>query len=184
MLSPVVVARYPEGVKTSGWVASAVGAVVLVGGGIWAATTLPASDEATEPETAYTGSYEPVETETSEPSVEPTEAVETPDVEPVPEETVAPEYTELEQVFLDWARPIYEFNRSDAPRLPEMSDEDMLEALYKACEIDGDPNTGLSVIPGFATADDFNVDNAEDDANRLFIGAARLGTGDGRSYCD
>src|SRR5690606_20877137 len=135
-----------EPMKTRTLAATILGGVILVGGGVAGTVALTGETEAA-----------PAVTETPEPSVEPTEAVETPDVEPAPEETVAPEYSEAEQVFLDWARPIYEFNRSDAPRLPEMSDDDMLEALYKACEIGGDPNTGISVIPGFETADDFNV---------------------------
>lgn len=164
--------------KTSGWVASGIGAVVLVGGGIWAATTLPSDDE-----TAYTGSYEPAITETPEPAetatVEPDESA-----EPAPEETVEPEYTEAEADFLPWARGYYEAYRADAPRLPEMSDQDMLDALHKACEINGDRSAELVVIPGFESIDDLNPDNAEDDANLLFIDAARTGNGAGLSYCD
>jgi hypothetical protein len=97
--------------KALGWIASAAAAVVVVGGGIWAATTLPASDEATEPETAYTGSYEPVETETPEPSVEPTEAVETPAADAFRE--AARIYPAIEDL--------------------EMSDAEILEAGWQAC---------------------------------------------------
>lgn len=167
--------------KTSGWVATAVGAVVVVGGGIWAATTLPADDE-----TAYTGAYEPAITETPAASAEPVEtaAVEPEEtIEPAPEETVTPEYSEAEQVFLPWARSFYEPYRADAPALPEMTDQDMLDALYKACELVDEYPIVSSVIPGFATMSDLNPDNAEDDANRLFFDAARDGNGSGMSYC-
>jgi cytoskeletal protein RodZ len=116
--------------KALGWIASAAAAVVVVGGGIWAATTLPASDEATEPETAYTGSYEPVETETPEPSVEPTEAVETPAADPsevpVPVEPT-PEASGAEDAFLEAARI------DPAIEDLEMSDAEILEAGWQAC---------------------------------------------------
>lgn len=173
--------------KTSGWVATAAGAVVVVGGGIFAVQALTAdpgghTEFRDDTETAYTGAYEPAITETPEP-VETATAEPDETVEPAPEETVTPEFTEPEQVFLDWARPIYEFNRSTATRLPEMSDQDLLGALSKACEVGGDESLGLSVIPGFDSADDFDPNTWEDDANAMFFGAARVGDGAGMSYC-
>lgn len=122
--------------KTSGWVASAIGAVVVVGGGIWAATTLPANDE-----TAYTGAYEPAITETPEASPEP---VETPAVEPSEApETVVPtptvEYTEAESEYLYGAQATVQLNGV------QISDADLLAAGYEICEQLGDSNNYESV---------------------------------------
>ena len=148
--------------KTTTLIASIIGGIVVVGGGGVAAGIAITHDDTAA-------------------SAEVVEAV-----TPVPVESVDPglELTEAEQIFLPWARENYEFYRSTTPSLPVMSDQDMLDALHQACGVVDDFTTDLSVIPGFATAADLNPDTWEDDANLLFISAARNGTGDGTSYCE
>lgn len=125
--------------KTSGWVASGIGAVVLVGGGIWAATTLPASDEGTvtavEETQAPTEAPDPVETAT----VEPDETV-----EPAPEETVTPEYSEAESEYLYGAHQVLSYRQIDLP------DAELLTAGYAICDAleAGEQLSDIRIIDG------------------------------------
>ena len=174
--------------KTSGWVASAIGAVVLVGGGIWGVNALTASDDGTvtavEETQAPTETPEPVETAT----VEPDESV-----EPAPEETVTPEYTELEQLFVDWARPLANSYIANIPELDEMSDEELLTAIHVACEAQDSGEADI-VVEMPETDELGHLKNpspeayAAKDLNLLFIQAAQLGpdpsAAEPISYCD
>ena len=164
--------------KTTTLIASIIGGIVVVGGG-GVAAGIAISDDTPAIETV-----QPVETIDATHAPEPAasaEPVETSTPDPV--ESAVPEYSEAEQIFLPWARENYEFYRSTTPTLPAMSDQDMLDALHQACGFVDDFTTDLSVIPGFATAADLDPFTWEDDANSLFIDAARVGDGAGVSYC-
>ena len=173
--------------KKTGWIAATVGAVVVLGGGGYALGTMNNGDEPPVETADIVTSSSPAPSDAPAPaaSADPVEAV-----TPTPVESVDPglELTEAEQIFLPWARENYEFYRSTTSTLLAMSDQDMLDALHQACEVGGDRAAGLVVIPGFASEDDLDPDTSEDEANRLFIDAARLGygpgvTGTAGSYC-
>lgn len=141
--------------KTSGWVASAIGAFVVVGGGIWAATTLPADDE-----TAYTGAYEPAITETPEPvetaTVEPEES-ETPVAATGPIEVSAEPSEEPELTGEDLMR---EYISYGAWWYVDASDEEILSLAYYVCdERDaGVPQSEIVALTGDGVTDVQNAD--------------------------
>lgn len=128
--------------KTPGWIASGIGAVVVVCGDIWGVRALTND----EPETAYTGAYEPAITETPEASTEP---VETPTVEPSEApETVEPtptvEYTEAESEYLYGAHQVLSYRQIDLP------DAELLTAGYAICDAleAGEQLSDIRIIDG------------------------------------
>lgn len=172
--------------KKTGIAAIATAGVIALGGGAWAVTTLPASSD---------GTVTSAPVETSEPTPTPT-VEQTPDVTPTIDPTAAPEQPDASEldvitdIYLPWARTNYDDYAARTPSLPTMTDGELIAALEVACGslVDGSIPAELSVIPGFATAADLDSATWEDEANRLFTSAARLGygpniTGESGSYC-
>lgn len=163
-----------------------VAAAVVVAGGAVGGYALTQDQPAPEPTVQAVETTAPDATETT--NVEPTN---TPTEIATPKPTAEPAYTEEEQIFLPWARQNYESYRATSPRLPEMTDADMLAALYAACDaVAAEAPIGQTlVLPGFESVDDLDPSTGEDDANYLFLDAADLGygpniTGTAGSYCD
>lgn len=165
--------------KKAGWIATVATGVVLVGGGAWAATTLPVNDE---------GAAAVVETAAPTP-----EASATPEATPTAEPTPEVEHSDLEQLFIDWARPLANGYIADIPGLDEMSDDELLAAIDAACKAQGSEATDI-VVEMPATDELGHLENpspeayASKDLNLLFIQAAQLGpdpsAADPVSYCD
>lgn len=129
--------------KTSGWIASAVGAVVVVGGGIWGVNALTG-----EPETEAA----PVVTETPEASTEP---VETPTVEPTPEvEPTSAPVTVEPQPTAEPLTPEDEYLRASGEIVRgfgyEITDDELMAAGEYTCDVleAGQSWDGLVVIEG------------------------------------
>lgn len=165
--------------KTSGWVATITAGIVILGGGAWAATTLPASDE---------GEVAAVEeTPTPTPTIEPS-------VTPTPEATPTSELSGSDAIFVEWANPLLS---AIGPPYSEMSDAEMLGYLRQACAIESS-GSDEAIFPGSPEPDEhgtIDYDNvtpdqiASRDANKVFLGAARLGYSSNgistnESYCD
>ena len=168
--------------KKAGIAAIAAAGIVVLGGGAWAATTLPVNDE---------GTAAVVETAAPTP-----EASATPEATPTAEPTPEVEHSDLEQLFIDWARPEVSSYVENIPDIDTMTDEELLDALYAACTaLEAPiPEHNIDVIGGMPDLDDYgNLTSPSPEGyarlnlNELFVGAARLGP-DGatgpQSYCD
>lgn len=142
--------------KTSGWIASGIGAVVLVGGGIWGVNALTASDDGTvtavEETQAPTETPEPVETATVEPDESETPVAATGPIEV----SAAPS----EEPVLTGEDLMREYISSGFWWYVDASDEEILSLAYYVCDerYAGVPQSEIVALTGDGITDVQNAD--------------------------